>query len=183
MGAYASCLSHAPDPFPCAGPRANARTYTVTPVFRNIAVPPARAPLLLKDCHLYAIELSILAQTPLVALRRFLVLPLCRAPALMDHSHADHLGFYNAVDVLPRPSLPGSSSSSLDICIASGVDAGSRLLAMWWRSQAADHIYTLTVIFTLLVVIAATQGKGFRWGLISVQYFDAPLVARHCRGR
>ena len=101
----------------------------------------------------------------------------------MDHSHADHLGLYNAVDVLPRPSLPGSSSSSLDICIASGVDAGSRLLAMWWRSQAADHIYTLTVIFTLLVVIAATQGKGFRWGLISVQYFDAPLVARHCRGR
>jgi hypothetical protein len=28
------------------------------------------------------------------------------------------------------------------------------------RLQAADHIYTLTVAFTLLVVIAATQGKG-----------------------
>ena len=30
------------------------------------------------------------------------------------------------------------------------------------RSQAADHISLLTVIFTLLVVIAATQGEGIQ---------------------
>jgi hypothetical protein len=38
-------------------------------MFRNIAVPPARTPLLLQNCHLYVVELSVLAQTPLVALR------------------------------------------------------------------------------------------------------------------
>ena len=30
---------------------------------------------------------------------------------------------------------------------------------MWSRSQAAENIYLLTVVFTSLVVIAATQGK------------------------
>lgn len=30
---------------------------------------------------------------------------------------------------------------------------------MWRRSQAAENIYLLTVVFTSLVVIAATQGK------------------------
>ena len=31
-------------------------------------------------------------------------------------------------------------------------------LFAWRRSQALDHIYILTIVFTLLVVIAATQG-------------------------
>jgi hypothetical protein len=88
-------------------PRPGPALMPVYRVFRNIAVPPARAHLLLKDCYLYVVELSILAQTPLVTFRRFLVLPLCRAPPFMDHSHADHLGLYNAVDVLPHPRLPG----------------------------------------------------------------------------
>jgi hypothetical protein len=88
-------------------PRASSVLIPVFRVFRNITVSPARAHLLLKDCHLYIVELSILAQTPLVTFRRFLVLPLCRAPPFMDHSHADHLGLYNAVDVLPHPRLPG----------------------------------------------------------------------------
>ena len=76
-------------------------------IFRDTAVPPARAPLLLKDCHIFVVELSILAQTVLVTFRRFLVLPLCRTPPFMDHSHADHLGLYNAVDVLPHPRFFG----------------------------------------------------------------------------
>ena len=141
-------------------PRANPLLMTAYRVFRNIAIPPARACLLLKDCHLHVIELSILAQTPLVAIRGCLVLPLCRAPALMDHSHANSLGLYNAVDVLSRPRFPGWCTSSLDLCGTWVFDAGSRLLlSTWWRSQAADHIYSLTIIFTFLVLVAATQGK------------------------
>lgn len=87
-----------------------AASPALTPVyrmFRNIAVPPERTPLLLKDCHLYVVELSLLAQTPLVALRGCLVLPFYWAPPLMDHPHADHLGLYDVVDVLLHPRLPG----------------------------------------------------------------------------
>ena len=47
------------------------------------------------------------------------------------------------------------SQSMLDL----GINAGPSL---WWRSQGADHIYKLTMIFTLLVVIAATQGQKSR---------------------
>ena len=95
MGTYlATCQACADASMPCRA-------------LRNIAVPPARAPLLLKDCHLHAVDLSVLTQTPLVPLRRFLVLTLCRASALMDHSHADPLGLYHAVDVIPHPRLPG----------------------------------------------------------------------------
>ena len=55
------------------------------------------------------------------------------------------------------------SVRGLSICFAlAGFDAGFSVTVTWWRSQSADHIYALTVIFTLLVFIAATQGKSFR---------------------
>lgn len=88
-------------------PSPSSALTSVYRIFRNFAVPPARAPLLLKDCHIFVVELSILAKTPLVTFRRFLVLPFCRAPPFMGHSHADHLGLYDAVDVLPHPRFLG----------------------------------------------------------------------------
>jgi hypothetical protein len=47
-------------------------------------------------------------------------------------------------------------------------------LFAWGRSQAIDHIYMLTVIFTSLVVIAATQGNVIRRGTLSARQSDLP---------
>jgi hypothetical protein len=94
----------------------------LTPLFdgsRNAAISPARTPFLFQDRHILAMQLPILAQASLVPNRRRMVLPLRRAPAVMDHSHADRLGLGNALDVLQRPSVPGqcSSFSGFFVCV------------------------------------------------------------------
>ena len=130
-------------------------------IFRNPTVSPAGTPVIFEDCDIFVIQLSVLAQTPLVASRRYLVLPLRWAPPLMDHPHADHLGLDNAVDVLQRSSLP-RQRSSLDSFV-SYHNPGLRPLTadffFWGRSQALEYIHVLTVVFTSLVVVAATQGN------------------------
>jgi hypothetical protein len=130
-------------------------------IFRNPTVSPAGTPVIFEDCNIFVIQLSILAQTPLVACRRYLVLPLHWAPPLMDHPHADHLGVVDAVDVLQCSNLP-RQRSSLDSFV-SYHNPGLRPLTADFifggRSQALDHIHVLTVVFTSLVVIAATQGN------------------------
>jgi hypothetical protein len=72
----------------------------------------------------------------------------------MDHPHADHLGLVNAVDV---QTFLDNVYLWTHLCrISSG-----RLLLIcffWRRSHALDQIYVLTVVFTPLVVIVATQG-------------------------
>ena len=45
-------------------------------------------------------------------------------------------------------------------------------LFAWRRSQALDHIYILTVVFTSLVVIAATQGNVIYRGTPSARQSD-----------
>ena len=80
---------------------------------------------------------------------------------LMDHPHADHLGLVNAVDV--QTFLDNVRLWTHDHTSVSYHNPGLRPLTVdfvfWRRSQALDHIYVLIVVFTLLVVIAATQGN------------------------
>jgi hypothetical protein len=74
---------------------------------RNAAVSPAGAPLVFEDRHIYAMQLSVFAQTPLVADRRLVVLRLRGAQAVVDHPDADRLGLGDAVDVVHGPSVSG----------------------------------------------------------------------------
>ena len=74
---------------------------------RNTAVSPARTPLVFEDRRIYAMQLSVFAQTPLVADRRLVVLRLRGAQAVVDHPDADRLGLVDAVDVVHSPSVPG----------------------------------------------------------------------------
>ena len=80
----------------------------------------------------------------------------------MDHPDADCFGLVDAVDVLHRPGVDGQRQSyhPTPRRSLSAIDGLLFWLFMWRCSQAAEHIYLLTVIFTSLVVIAATQGKG-----------------------
>ena len=57
-------------------------------------------------------QLSLFAQTPLVADRRRPVHFLCRAQAVVDHTHADDLGLIDVLDVLHRPRVPRQRQSS-----------------------------------------------------------------------
>ena len=89
----------------------HAHELSLRPIFRNATVSPAGTHLIFENCNIFVMQLSILAQTPLVTNRRFLLLPLRWAPAVMDHPHANHLGLDNAVDVLQRPNVPGQRAS------------------------------------------------------------------------
>lgn len=80
-------------------------------ISRNATVSPAGTHLIFEDCNIFVMQLSILAQTPLVANRRFLLLSLRWAPAVMDHPYADPPGLDNAVDVLQRPNVIRQRSS------------------------------------------------------------------------
>jgi hypothetical protein len=80
-------------------------------IFRDATVSPAGTHLIFEDCNILVMRLSILAQAPLVANRRFLLLSLRWAPAVMDHPYADPPGLDNAVDVLQRPNVIRQRSS------------------------------------------------------------------------
>ena len=45
-------------------------------------------------------------------------------------------------------------------------------ISLWRRLQAVDHIYVLTFIFTLLVVIAATQGNVAHRSILNARQSD-----------
>jgi len=78
---------------------------------RNATVPSTRAPLVFEDRRIHAVQLSVFAQTPLVADRRRAVHPLCRTQTVVDHPDADHFGLGHAVDVFHRPSVDGQRQS------------------------------------------------------------------------
>jgi hypothetical protein len=88
--------------------RSHRMTLLLDPIiiFRHATVSFAGAPFVFEDRHIFVMQLSVLAQAPLVAHRRRLFLPLCRAPQVVDHPHADLLGLVDAVDVLQRSSAP-----------------------------------------------------------------------------
>lgn len=94
---------------PCIGcVRIHRMTLLLDPIiiFRHAPVSPAGTPFVFEDRHIFVVQLSVLAQAPLVAHCRRLLPPLRRAPQVVDHPHADPLGLVDAVDVLPRPSAP-----------------------------------------------------------------------------
>lgn len=87
-------------------------TCALTTLLRYAAIPPARTPVVFEDRRVLIMQLSIFAQTPLVADRRRTVHSLCRAQAVVDHTHADDLGLIDVLDVLHRPRVPRQRQSS-----------------------------------------------------------------------
>ena len=84
----------------------------------------------------------------------------------MDHPYADPPGLDNAVDVLQRPNVIRQRSSFWTyLCPELG--CLPLTLLFWMHLQAVDHIYVLTVVFTALVIIAATQGNAVHRSALS----------------